>query len=348
MSTSPWPLLLTDKELIRLYLQQKQEQRVIIYDRYIRHLHPRVQLVRERTTQFASSITTDLNDVSWEFLVHQKLERDIAPAVLETLFPLPGAEVVNPAWENFIDGIRAIQAQQGVFWSLVDRLAYLEDLLHPALRMKTEHTTHAVAAAVAQTQRHSEIRRFAPAARREMSRLGGDGDRDRDRDPDPERTALAVVTRWLDILNLHPDLQDPLSGVERAARWLNEAARRADMITEVRSMLLNERAFRLQRAWARARESRERGEVVEGEGERAGLLDIPDDRSVADLRREIGHMAGFGIYSDGDRAALLGHFTDERVQRILDGVDDLTPDERVRNTQVQAVDIVGILRRLGL
>lgn len=51
------------------------------------------------------------------------------------------------------------------------------------------------------------------------------------------------------------------------------------------------------------------------------MLDVPHDRLVADLRLDVVHMAEFGVFSEGNRAALLHHFTNERAQRILDGID---------------------------
>lgn len=266
----------------------------------IRHF---VQL-RQRISDLVNLISVQVvgrnnSILRWDAAIERKIRSDY-----RTLFGRGSTyesrrrrSAVRAAWDTlgaaFTLDVNEMEVQRNRLQTLASHMMDMEHLLN------ADPASQGARDAIARAHRRSPMRRIAPAAIRELARL--------DRQP---RTAAAaagnVARRWLELICYHPDLQDPLLGVRRAQRRLNHVTRRSDLLTEVRSMLQNEGFNRRQRALDRA----------------AGVQGVVGDPTVDQLRGAIRAMA-----SQGDETFLMNHFTDERIQRGMDGNHDLTAPE---------------------
>lgn len=313
--------------LLQLFMQQNARQRHIIQTRYMSLLQPRLDALRVRldgllkTLDFRTTVSGARPEY-WGVSLRAKVHRD-----LPTLRGSAVEEAVNKSLSTVRGGIDDLVTLHKQLRVLGLHVSATTALLGPRMASSTGASA-GFEAAVRRAQQHSEIRRVEPAAMRELMRL------DLNAGPrSPERAAALVAARWLRLLNCHPDLQDPLLGVRRARRRMMPVARRGDLATEARSMLDNERLARRQRAANRE----------------ARFVGVPDDPTAGELRLAAGDMAGTGEHAVGDREWLLDFYTEARVQKILDGLDDLTDEERAQNEPVQSVEAaVGLVQRLGI
>lgn len=172
------------------------------------------------------------------------------------------------------------------------------------------------AMAIRRARRQNPLRRILPAAIHELARLDG-------AQPTAAAAARNIAKRWLDLVGLHPDLQDPIRSIRRAQRRMSPNARRADLLTEARSMLQNE---------ALNRQLPVPGMAVA----------IPNQRTVAQMREAIRALAS-QPYREVDEQFLMNYFTDQKIQIALDG--NIGADE-IDADLVQEAE--GLYRALGI
>lgn len=152
-----------------------------------------------------------------------------------------------------------------------------------------------------------------------------------------DRIALQVARRWIHILHAHPDLrraeQDWRLGILDMARRFDvegcEDERRAELMTEARSLMENERKERMNRAMFRSHvpppssNSSDEGviSIEQGRGEdvlpafeeEPGIMGGP---TMAEVRAAIGRLAG---RNDEDAEYLRSIWTEDRIQMLLNG-----------------------------
>lgn len=300
------------ENLTHLYLQQNAEQRAIIRKDYMAPLFARLQVLHTRLSELA-------NDLYFQGPEGMRWDVEVLRRITSGLIPAPG-----PLQDTFRAADRDFQDDMNELVRLRDCLHSLAQHIKQASQLLGEESDLAVAGAIHHAQRNGELWRAGPAALRALRQLDH---------READRAVAGIATRWLALLNYHPDLQDPLLGVRQARRWANTGPRRGDMMTEARSMLQNE-------AWARRQRALDR---------EAEDPHVPEDPTVEMLTTAVGNMAGNGVFAAGDRGFLLGYWIPERIQWVVEGGrDDLTAEERIENVDEPPVfPSVGTFRRWG-
>lgn len=313
------------------YLLQVEVWRPEIHARYISHLLVRVRALGASVRNLASLIDCRQADPKsgeralWTEVIEVKAWRDMNPLLSE---PTPAAmQVFLPAfdpmgWENMRQDLGEIDVRRPTLYALGAKLRDLEVLLDPVYVDDPPPNVASDPLNIKRSQAQAEIVEIGPAARREMKNLGRGG---------ADVAVRRIVERWVTILQHHPDVADPILGVRRDRRMANADVRRADMCTEVRSMLQNESFVQRIRVANRA----------------VGIPEIADP-TTADLRRAIGEKAGSGADGAGDRAWLLDYWTVNRVDWIVNRGDDIEFDHYIRSVVQHAENAIGMWSMFGI
>lgn len=377
--------------LAEMYLQQSTQHQAQIFRRYMQDLLTRLREVRAHATTLSERLVTVLavegSDIvarggpECEFAIHGKIVTDLAS---------PSIESWESIWRHLAGDIQSLRsAGQDVvaLRAAADDAITILVIEQGASLSAPVNRSQRVNLSVARARARHPARRLRAAAMRQLRSL--DPHR-RPRSPRPasqpqqgaparttrraqatmpgeelasrlDRIALATVRRWVHVLQVHPELA-AAPGLSQMVRQLgvDDATRRAYLMTDARSLVEIESAERMAREASRrnmplpptspsdSSTSSMSGtssisstqDPKQGGGDVATLGDIPPDPTLAEIREAIKRLAGA---NEADARYLGQLWTEARIQAVFDA--DLEENENGEDDLGDVMDGLAFFQR---